>query len=47
MSSDHTELIEEVQFEDDIDSKGHLAAGLFVAILALLLVLIYAMANAA
>lgn len=34
-------------FEDDVDSNGHLATALFIGVLVLLMVLIYAMANAA
>ena len=33
--------------EDDVDSNGHLATALFIGVLVLLMVLIYAMANAA
>lgn len=39
--------ISEDSFEGDVDMKGHLATGLFVGVIAILLVMIYAFSMAA
>lgn len=44
---DETEQPKVPAFEDDVDQNGHLATALFIGVLFLLMVLIYAMANAA